>query len=60
MRRDIAIAGVVLTADDWDALDEASRAELRPLVDAVVEAELYEVSSETSLDHAGTRSARRG
>ena len=58
MRRDIAVAGIVLTPDEWEALDEETRAQLRS--DAVVIDAFYEVSSETSLDHAGTRSARRG
>jgi len=51
MRRDIAVAGFVLTSDEWDALDPRARAQLEELVarrdDAVVEYELYEVSRET-------------
>ena len=58
MRRDIAVAGIVLTADEWAELDEQTRTDLRG--DAVVVEAFYDVSSETSLDHAGTRSARRG
>lgn len=49
MRRDIAVAGLVLTGDEWAALDERSRAQLQLLLDdGVVEYELYEVSSETA------------
>lgn len=51
MRGDIAVAGLVLTGDEWDALDERSRAQLRPLLDdggAAIEYELYEVSAPLS------------
>jgi hypothetical protein len=51
MRRDIAVAGFVLTCDEWDALDARARAQLEELVarrdDGIVEYELYEISTET-------------
>ncbi len=49
MPGDIALAGFVLTAAEWAALDDAARSTLRDVVeDGVVEYELYEVSTETA------------